>query len=76
MQKIQKNETPGQRFKRLATSRTNEVLRKLKILGNCANRQMYEYREEEIEAIFSAIERKVKEIRTKFYFPKEEKFKL
>ena len=71
-----KNETPRERFKRLATKRTNEVLKKLKILGNCSNRQIYEYTERDVEAIFSAIERKVKEIKAKFYFPKEEKFKF
>ncbi len=76
MRKVGKIETPRERFKRLATQRTNEVLRRLKILGNCANRQIYEYTEEDIEAIFNAIERKVKEIKTKFYFPGEEKFKL
>lgn len=76
MNKINKNETPRERFKRLATRRTNVVLKRLKILGNCANRQVYEYTEKDIDAIFSAIERKVKEIRTKFYFTKEERFKL
>lgn len=76
MRKVGKNETARDRFKRLATLRTNEVLRKLKILGNCANRQAYEYLEKDIEAIFSVIERKVKEVKTKFNFPKEEKFKL
>lgn len=76
MRKIDKNETSRDRFKRLATSRTNEILKRLKILGNCANRQVYEYSEKDIEAIFSVIERKVKEVKTKFHFPKEEKFKL
>lgn len=72
----ERNETPSERFKRLATKRTNEILKRLKILGNCANRQFYEYTEKEIETIFSAIERKVREIKAKFYFEKEEKFKL
>jgi len=76
MGNVVKDETPRERFKRLATKRTNEVLRKLKILGNCSNRQIYEYTEKDVEAIFSAIERKVKEIKAKFYFPEEEKFKL
>lgn len=76
MRKVEKNETARDRFKRLATLRTNEVLRRLKILGNCANRQAYEYSEKDIEAIFSAIERKVREVKTKYHFPKEERFKL
>lgn len=71
-----KNETPRERFKRLATMRTNEVLKRLRVLGNCANRQYYEYTESDIESIFSAIEKRAKETKTKFYFEKEEKFKL
>lgn len=69
-------ETPRERFKRLAVQRTNAIFKKLKILGNCANRQIYEYTEKDVEKIFSAIEKQVKEIKSKFYFPKEEKFKL
>jgi len=70
------NETLEQRFKRLATSRTNTILKKLKILGNCANRQVYSYTEKEIDKIFSTIEQQLKEVRAKFHFIKEEKFKL
>ena len=70
------NETPSERFKRLAALRTNIILERLRILGNCANRQVYEYTEEDIEKIFSAIEHQIKEVKTKFHFPKEKKFKL
>lgn len=76
MQKAPINETKRERFKRLATVRTNRVLRCLKVLGNCANRSAYEYNEEEINKIFSAIERKLKEVKAKFHFPKEKEFKL
>ena len=76
MRKAHRDETPRDRFRRLATLRTNEVLKRLKILGNCANRQAYDYTEKDIDAIFSAIERKLKETKAKFHFPKEQKFKL
>lgn len=76
MKSIGKNETQEERFKRLATHRTNEVLKRLKVLGNCSNRQMYEYSEKDIDAIFSTIERKVKEIKMKFQFSKDVKFKF
>ena len=69
-------ESPEDRFKRLATQRTNAVLEKLRILGNLANRQVYKYTEDEIDRIFSTIERQVKEIRASFHFPNEEKFRL
>jgi len=66
-----------ERFRKLAVYRTNEVLKRLKILGNCANRSAYDYTEEEINKIFSEIERKVKEIKAKFHFPnKNKEFKL
>lgn len=70
------NEHPRDRFKRLATQRTNVVLKRLKVLGNCSNRNIYEYDEQDIEKIFSEIERKVKEVKAKFHFPKRREFKL
>ncbi len=70
------NESQKERFKRLASKRTNEVLRKLKVLGNCANTQAYEYTSEEVNKIFSAIHQKVKEIEAKFRTSREENFRL
>jgi len=70
------NETPEQRFKRLAAYRTNEVLERLRVLGHCSNRQIYSYTEDQINKMFSAIEKQFKEIKSKFYFPKRERFKL
>lgn len=65
-----------ERFKKLAPYRTNEVLKRLKVLGNCANRSAYDYSEEEISRIFNAIDKKLKDIKAKFHFPKEKEFKL
>jgi hypothetical protein len=76
MEKPNKKETPQERFKRLGTLRTNTVLRRLKVLGNCANRQAYQYTEEEVDRIFSEIERKLKEVKAKFHFPKNREFRL
>jgi hypothetical protein len=65
------------RFKRLATSRTTEVLKRLQVLSNCSNRSAYDYSEEEINKIFSTIERAVRDSKAKFYYPKEKvTFKL
>jgi len=64
------------RFKKLAVYRTNEVLKRLKVLSNCANRSAYDYSEEEVNKIFSEIERKVREVKSKFHFPKHKEFKL
>lgn len=65
-----------ERFKRLAEQRTNIVLHRLKVLGNCSNRSAYDYSEEEIGKIFSTIEHAVKETKAKFHFPNKRKFKL
>ncbi len=74
---MEKNqEQKRERFKRLATQRTNIVLKRLKVLGNCANRSAYTYTEEEVNKIFSEIERRVRETKAKFHFPKNKEFKL
>ncbi|MDD5711005.1 MAG: hypothetical protein PHV43_02825 [Candidatus Colwellbacteria bacterium] len=70
------NESKRERFKRLATTRTNTVLKRLKVLGNCANRSVYDYTEEEINKIFSEIEKAVRESKAKFHFSKSKEFKL
>ena len=69
-------ESAAERFRRIASARTNKVLEALRILGNCANRQNYEYTEKEVDKIFSAIDRAVKETRALFRFPQKNKFKL
>ena len=65
-----------ERFKNLATKRTKNILQKLKVLGNCSNRQIYEYDEDQVNKMFSAIDKKLREVKTKFHFPKEDSFKL
>ena len=70
------NETRNDRFKRLASKRTNEILEKIRILGNCSNRSSYEYTDDEVNKIFSEIERLLKITKAKFVAEKREKFKL
>lgn len=60
-----------ERFKRLATKRTNAVLRKLDILSNCADRRGYKYTKEEVDKIFRAINKRIEKTRSKFEFPDE-----
>jgi len=76
MRKSPENETKRERFKRLASLRTNEALNRLKILGNCANRQIYEYSKEDVDKIFNEISQKLREVKAKFHFPEKGKFKL
>ena len=54
------------RFQRIATNRTNKILDMLRLLGNCSNTANYEYTEDEVKQIFSAIESEVKIQKAKF----------
>lgn len=74
-EKISQNKK--ERFKRLASYRTTEILKRVRILSNCANRSAYDYDEDDVNKIFTAIDKALKEARSKFYFPGRNKdFKL
>jgi len=68
-------ETRKERFNRLATSRTNEIIDRIRILGNCSNKSTYEYSEAEISKIFRAIDNELRETKKKFT-PTKKKFTL
>ena len=65
-----------ERFKKLAEYRTNEVLKKINILGNCSNKSTYSYTDSEVNKIFSEIEKAVKQTKLKFQSRKKKKFQL
>ena len=75
--KSQKNESKRDRFRRLAQRRTNAVIKRLKILGNCADKGRYEYTKEDMERIFAAVDRRLNRTKAKFDLPTDrEEFKL
>jgi len=57
------NETKEQRFKRIASSRTEKVLDALRKLGNCSNKGTYGYSDEDVSKIFSAVDAEVRRIK-------------
>lgn len=59
-------ETRRERFKRIAGARTNKILDMVKLLGNCSNTGNYEYSEDDIKKIFSAIESELKNAKAQF----------
>lgn len=63
-----------ERFRRLGAQRTNAVLEKLRVLGNCANPYQYSYSEDEISNMFAAIEGELKRVRALFIAQKRQKF--
>lgn len=60
------NESKRERFVRLAEARTNKILDMIQLLGNCANTNAYEYSQQDVDQIFSAIETEVREAKKKF----------
>lgn len=74
---MSEREASEERFKRVAEARTSAVLERLRLLGNCANRHNYRYTELQVDKIFAAINRQLKDTRAKFYASKNEtSFKL
>lgn len=72
--------TPEQRkqakedlFRKLAAKRTTEVLKRLDVLGNCANRNTYSYTEEQVQRIFDALHAKLNALEAAFARPEKSK---
>ena len=59
-------ETRRDKFVRLAEARTNKIIDMLQLLGNCSNTSAYDYTQQDVEKIFSAIEAEVREAKKKF----------
>ena len=60
------NESKREIFVRLAEARTNKIIDMIQLLGNCSNTSTYEYTQQDIDQIFSAIETEVREAKKKF----------
>ena len=69
-------ETRKERFRRVATRRTNNILRQIQVLGNCSNKSSYSYTEEDIKKIFSAIEGELRSVKAMFGNRKKRNFSL
>lgn len=64
--KIDSKEIKEERFKRIASRRVQEILDKLRLLGNCANKGNYSYSDEQVKKIFSAIDDEWKKVKSEF----------
>jgi len=59
-------ETKRERFIRIAEARTNKLLYMMKLLGNCASPNNYDYTDSDIKKIFDTLERELKNTKNKF----------
>lgn len=64
------------KFKRLATYRTTAVLEKIRLLGNLSNKSNYDYSDDEMSKIFSAIDNQLRITKALFKKGKKSDFKL
>jgi hypothetical protein len=60
------NETKADAFKRLAKSRVNAALDRIRLIGNLSNRSSYDYTEEQVEKIEAALVHAIAEVKMKF----------
>lgn len=71
-----KKEDRNSRFKRVASRRTEKVLENLRVLGNCANKSIYNYNDDDITKIFYAIENQLRTVKAKFKSTHRKRFSL
>lgn len=71
-------ETKRERFVRLAEARTNKILEMMRLLGNCSSKSNYEYTDDDVKQIFTALEKELKNTKNRFLGieAKEERFTL
>lgn len=71
-------ETKRERFIRVAETRTNKIIKLIDLLGNCSNKNNYEYTDEDVKLIIGTLESELKELKKKFFQSetKEKDFKL
>ena len=63
---IMSKETKRDRFVRIAEARTNKIIEMMRLLGNCSVKSNYDYSDEVVKKIFSALEKELKITKNKF----------
>ncbi|MGD8846994.1 MAG: hypothetical protein PVI54_15840 [Desulfobacteraceae bacterium] len=71
-----RGETKEERFKRVAQKRTQNVLDSLRRLSQCSNKRMYEWNDEQLMKIWSAIDKELKACKEGFENAEPEQFRL
>jgi len=64
--KTDRKEIKEERFRKIASRRVQEILNKMRLLRNCANRGNYYYTDEQVRKIFSAIDEEWKKVKSEF----------
>lgn len=59
-------ESKVNRFQRLAERRVNEVVKKMRLVGNLANKHNYVYTDEHVRQILETLEAELRQVKAKF----------
>ena len=59
-------ETKRDRFVRLAEARTNKTIEMIRLIGNLATKNNYDYTDADVQKIFGAIEKELKAAKAKY----------
>jgi hypothetical protein len=54
------------RFERLAERRVSETMKKMRLIGNLANKRNYTYTEEHVRQILDALEAELRQVKSRF----------
>ena len=59
-------ETKREKFVRIAEARTNKIIDMIQLLGNCSNKNQYEYTQKDVNKIFNAIQVELDEAKKRY----------
>lgn len=59
-------ENKRERFIRVAESRTNKAINMIRLIGNCASKNNYDYTGKEVQKIFNALENEIRIAKNRF----------
>ena len=71
-----KSETKELRFRRVVEKRVQRVLDSIRSLSHCSNKRMYEWNSGQLNKIWNAIDKELKQCKSSYENSKPEEFKL
>ena len=59
-------ETKSDRFRRVVEARANKLIKMLRLLGNCSNRCVYEYTQDQVNQVFDVLQTELDKTRGRY----------
>jgi len=73
---MMEKETKEERFKRIAEKRVQNIIHAIRNLSGLSNKKVYEWKTEQLEKIWKAIDKEVENCKDSFKNPDSKIFKL